>query len=210
MDKTCLKLTENFLQYFNIALALTPEQKRDVYRIRYNVYCREYKYEPAECFPDGEESDEFDAQSLHCLITHRASLTPAACVRLITPTGRDSQDLLPFEKYCSESLDKALIEALELNRHTVCELSRFTVDSGFRRRVGKGEARYRDVEGRDYTKQEQRALPMTRETGVSTTWMAVRANVLWGHCWKLLALRLRAKDWKRRLTVGRRVGKGNH
>ncbi|WP_089938478.1 PEP-CTERM/exosortase system-associated acyltransferase [Candidatus Entotheonella palauensis] len=150
-----------------------------MYRIRYNVYCQEFKYEPAECFPHREESDDFDQQSLHCLITHKPSRTPAGCVRLVSPTSQRNE--LPFEKYCSDSLDQAFIGQLELDRHTVCEVSRLAVDGAFRRRAGEGAPRYRDMAGLGYTKQERRAVALLSVACVlsatATTALTTRTNV---------------------------------
>ena len=63
-------LTENFLSYFDINLAATEAQKKEVYGIRYSVYCDEFGYEPAHLFPEHEEKDLFDNTSLHALVTH--------------------------------------------------------------------------------------------------------------------------------------------
>jgi len=151
-------LSENFLRYFDVAFAGTQQRKSEVYRIRYNVYCEEFGYEPAEAFPDHEEKDEFDQFSLHALVTHKSSGLPAGCVRLVSPTGPDSFDLLPFEKNCSESLDKAYIESLRIDRGTMCEISRLAVDGTFRRRSGERVTRYGEVEGLDCTQQERRTF----------------------------------------------------
>ncbi|ETX00411.1 PEP-CTERM/exosortase system-associated acyltransferase [Candidatus Entotheonella palauensis] len=161
MEKTHLLPVDDFLQYFDVALASTPEQKQQVYRIRYNVYCEELKFEPAECFPDREESDEFDPQSLHCLITHKSSRMPAGCARLIPPAGPCRQGHLPFEKHCSGGLDKAFLDKLEGDRHTVCELSRLAVEVPFRRSRGAGKPRPFDVEGLDCSRQERRTFGLT-------------------------------------------------
>ena len=96
-------LVENFENYFSVDFAVTPEQKRKVFSIRYRVYCDEFQYESPENFPDKQEFDEFDDHSLHCLITHKQSEIPAGCVRLVPTTGSKSDNLLPFEKHCAES-----------------------------------------------------------------------------------------------------------
>ena len=123
-------VTESFLRYFTIGLATTTVQKESVYKIRYRVYCDEFGYEPADHFPDKMEYDAYDNDALHCLITHKSSGIPAGCVRLILATGNEYSDILPFEKACSESLDDELIRGLNLDRRTVCEISRLAVDGG--------------------------------------------------------------------------------
>jgi len=153
-------LADNFLRYFDVAFAGTPARKSEVYRIRYSVYCDEFKYEPAHLFPDHEEKDVFDEASLHALITHKASGMPAGCVRLVAPRENAVSDALPFEKNCGESLDEAFIAGLKLDRSTVCEISRLAVDGPFRRRAGEKISRYGEVEGLDCTQQERRTFSL--------------------------------------------------
>jgi N-acyl amino acid synthase of PEP-CTERM/exosortase system len=151
-------LSENFLRYFDVAFAGTKVQKSEVYGIRYSVYCEEFNYEPASAFPDHEEKDGFDDNSLHALVTHKGSGLAAGCVRLVSPTGAGGMDLLPFEKNCGQSLDKALIDSLGIDRNTMCEISRLAVDGAFRRRAGERVTRYGEVEGLDCTQQERRTF----------------------------------------------------
>ncbi len=153
-------LGEDFLQYFDVALATTEAQKREVYHIRYRVYCEEFGYEPAESFPDHQEIDVFDAASLHCIITHKGSGLPAGCVRLVKPVDFAEGQLLPFEKNCRGRLDTALLDSLRLNRAEVCEVSRLAVDGAFRRRSGERLTRFGEVEGLDCTQRERRTFAL--------------------------------------------------
>jgi N-acyl amino acid synthase of PEP-CTERM/exosortase system len=153
-------LCESFLSYFDVAFAATEAQKSEVYGIRYSVYCEEFGYEPTDSFPDHQEKDEFDAASLHALVTHKASGLAAGCVRLVLPTGPGGSDLLPFERNCSGSLDEAFIKSLNLDRNTICEISRLAVDGPFRRRAGEKATRYGEVEGLDCSQQERRTFSM--------------------------------------------------
>jgi N-acyl amino acid synthase of PEP-CTERM/exosortase system len=153
-------LSENFLRYFDVALAATEAQKKEVYGIRYSVYCDEFGYEPAHLFPEHEEKDAFDETSLHALVTHRASGLPAGCVRLVSPNGPGGSDLLPFETNCAESLDQAFLQSLNLDRSTICEISRLAVDGPFRRRPGERGTRFGEVEGLDCSQQERRTFSM--------------------------------------------------
>ena len=65
---------------------------------------------------------------------------------------------LPFEKNCAQSLDKAFIDSLDIDRNTMCEISRLAVDGAFRRRAGERVTRYGEVEGLDCTQQERRTF----------------------------------------------------
>ena len=55
-----LSICENFQRYFTVEFAATAEQKKRVFEIRYRVYCEEFRYEPADQFPQRAESDDFD------------------------------------------------------------------------------------------------------------------------------------------------------
>ena len=84
--KHASNLVDDFLRYFDMEFAATPEQRSAVYGVRYNVYCLEEQYEPASRYPDRQETDEYDDRSLHCLITHRSSGIHAGCVRVVSGT----------------------------------------------------------------------------------------------------------------------------
>ncbi len=153
-----LTLAQTFQKYFSIELANTPELKQKAYNIRYHVYCKEFEYESIDSCPNEMETDEYDDSSLHCLIIHNETNIPAACVRLVPATGSDLIfDLLPFEKYCSSSLDKEFIKQLHLDRNTECEISRLAVDGIFRKRSGEALTRFGDV-NLEFSKEEQRTF----------------------------------------------------
>jgi len=150
-------IVEDFQEYFDVELALTPQQMAKVYRIRYRVYCEEFGYEEAESFPDEQESDEFDAHSIHCLVIHKLSGMPAACVRVVNV---DQKTQMPLEKFCSDSLDQKLFEARSVNRATICEFSRLAVDGAFRRRAGEHASRFGEITSMDCTKRELRTFSL--------------------------------------------------
>ncbi len=174
-------LSENFLRYFDVEFAASPEQLAQVFAIRYRVYCEEFSYEPAEAFPDRQESDEFDADSLHALVWHKSSGLAAGCVRLVATTGDSGADPLPFEKNCAGSLDQEYIDSLSLQRQKVCEISRLAVDGAFRRRSGEQDTRYGEVEGLDLSQQERRTFSLIAVTcflaATALTEISDRTNV---------------------------------
>jgi N-acyl amino acid synthase of PEP-CTERM/exosortase system len=158
LAQAAANLSEKFLEYFDIAYAVSAEQKAEVYGIRYSVYCDEFAYEPTDSFPDHEETDEFDAESLHALVTHKSSGLRAGCVRLVSPSLSADSELLPFEKHCMESLDQEFIRNLQLDRNTVCEISRLAVEATFRRRPGERLTRFGEIDALDCTQQERRTF----------------------------------------------------
>lgn len=152
-----ISLSDIFCQYFDVDLAMTEELKRQVYRIRYRVYCKEFGYEPIENFPDGLEFDEFEDRSIHCLITHKPTKMPAGCVRLVF--GAEGE-LMPFEKYCLNSLDPSYIDKMNADRSSICEVSRLAVDGAFRRRAGESESRFGEIDKINFSLKERRTFPL--------------------------------------------------
>ncbi len=145
-------------------LVTTKQQALEVYGVRYRVYCEEFNYEAIDKFPDKIEMDEYDEQSLHCLIVHKASGTAAGCVRLVPVCAHQEKGLLPLEKFCQHSLDQALIEQMHLVRDTQCEISRLAVDGAFRRRPGEQATRFGEIDFIECSQQEQRTFSLIAVT----------------------------------------------
>ena len=152
-------LVESFQRYFSVSLALTPAQKSDVYKVRYRVYCEEFGYEPIDEFPDHEEFDQFDDNSLHCLISHKSTQLPAGCVRLVS-TGDDNKGKLPLEIYCAESLNVGAMDKFDAKRHTISEVSRLAVDRSFRRRATESKTRFGGADSIDCSRRERRTFSL--------------------------------------------------
>lgn len=125
-----------FRKYFHIDVALDEMRRDDVYRIRHEVYCEDLKFEPER--PDRREIDDYDAQSLHCLLTtahdpHRL----VGCTRLVLANPADPDAPLPFERACAATLDRSIIDPAELPRDRIAEVSRLAVRRIYRRRKGE-------------------------------------------------------------------------
>lgn len=128
-------LGEAFRQVFELTPALDEASRNEVYRIRHDVYCRDLGWEPIR--EDGQEKDEFDRHSFHCLLRRRGSGEPVGCTRLILARPEDPAHPLPFETSCAPVLDRSLVDPARLPRHTVGEVSRLAVLSAFRLRKGE-------------------------------------------------------------------------
>ncbi|MDV7399050.1 GNAT family N-acyltransferase, partial [Arthrospira platensis SPKY1] len=87
-----------FRNHFDLFWANTPELLEQAHRIRYAVYCREFRHERAEDYPDGLERDAYDPHAQHLLARHKASGLGAGCVRIIQPPPDDPHFLLPLER----------------------------------------------------------------------------------------------------------------
>jgi N-acyl amino acid synthase of PEP-CTERM/exosortase system len=147
----------DFASYFDLSLALTPEQRASVYQVRYHVYCEEFGYEPVESFRNGQETDDYDDKSIHCLVTHRATNRPAGCVRLVLVEGEDH---MPMEDHAGESIDAAFMSRFSDQRNSICEISRLAVDGDFRRRRGERETRFGATETFQFAEREKRTFPL--------------------------------------------------
>lgn len=131
----------SYKQYFNVSYATTKEQCMHAYHIRYQVYCKEFKYEREEDCSDQLEQDEYDDQSFHCLLIHKPSKTAVGCVRLIRPSPKGQISLLPFEHCCQGAVDKQKMDISRLERSSFGEISRLAVLPAFRRRKSDGVLR---------------------------------------------------------------------
>lgn len=174
-------LIEDFERYFRIELVTTEAQEKQAYGVRYRVYCEEFNYEAIDLFPDKMETDEFDQQSEHCLIIHKATERAAGCVRLVPVDTNYQKGLLPLEKFCKDSLDTEIIDSLNIERKTVCEISRLAVDTAFRRRPGEEATRFGGLDSIDCTKQEQRTFSLIALSaflaGGALTYLTNKTNV---------------------------------
>lgn len=123
-------ISSHFSTYLIPTIANDEELKKEVFKIRHNVYCEELAFEPVKS--NGLELDEFDNFSLHCLIQHVASKSFAGTVRIVRPT--EDHQKLPIEKYCLNSITDDELNPANFAREDVCEVSRLAVPRAFRRR----------------------------------------------------------------------------
>ena len=79
--------------HYEVILADSAEARRIHYRLRYQVYCLEQRWEPVGRFPDGEEKDEFDQRAVHFLVRNRFTDEWIATLRVILP----GEQPLPIE-----------------------------------------------------------------------------------------------------------------
>ncbi|NOT11556.1 MAG: PEP-CTERM/exosortase system-associated acyltransferase [Methylococcaceae bacterium] len=151
-------LAYHFDEYFSICLANTEDLKKQVFKLRYDVYCAELGYEkdcPIDC-----ERDIFDEYSTHVLIKHKPSGLYAGCVRVVTPPSQNPNALLPFEANCSHSFNPQKVAFLrDAECVLVGEVSRLAVLSKFRLRAG-------DAKSPDGINPEKMSLEIEIEEGM--------------------------------------------
>lgn len=160
MTDTDGTLPQLFADHFEIGVAQTHTELEQVFRIRGDVYCREFRYESEDRFPDGLERDPYDSRAVHCLITHRRSGRPAGCVRLVTAGECDSDRQLPFESVCGDRVRHPVLHPARLPSRAICEISRLAVHTIFRRRPGEARNPLGDYDEFDPTPKELRTFPL--------------------------------------------------
>ena len=135
-ELTELTMSQGYRQFFKVVPALTDELRAENYRLRHEVYCQELHYEPLR--PEGLEADDYDEQSLHCLVQSVSTGEFVGCARLILVDVQALQQAsLPFEISCAETLDRSIIDPMALDRSWIAEISRLAVIGSYRRRPGE-------------------------------------------------------------------------
>jgi N-acyl amino acid synthase of PEP-CTERM/exosortase system len=133
MSSPLIPLAADFARTFELLLATSDELRARVYAVRYRVFCHELGY-PMEN-TGGLEADVYDAQSLHCLLRHKATGMDIGCLRLVLPLADGGG--LPFESFGLRYVDLNQLDWKQLDSKSCCEISRLAVISQFRRRAGE-------------------------------------------------------------------------
>jgi len=134
-------LLSRFMEEFSFSLALTPQEKQRIYRLRHDIYCAELGYEEPTDRENRLEYDAYDSMAIHCLIEHRRTGLAAACTRLVMPHPEcpPPLDRLPLESYGGRSLTHPDLHPQRLPAGTYYEISRLAVSRAFRTRIRGGE-----------------------------------------------------------------------
>ena len=99
-----------------------------IFELRYQVYCRECGFLAPDDYPNGQETDEFDADAVHfCAYNSRDELV--GYVRLVRPAA---SGLFPFQVHCPTLLDGVILPEPSKS----VEVSRLMVRQDYRRRRG--------------------------------------------------------------------------
>jgi N-acyl amino acid synthase of PEP-CTERM/exosortase system len=105
-----------------------PQLLEQSYQLRYQVYCVERHFLPADNYPDGREMDAFDQNSIHvaALDEHGAVVATA---RVVKPGSAG----LPLFRYCTVF---PLVTALDVAGTVAVEISRVSISRHYARRPG--------------------------------------------------------------------------
>lgn len=121
-------------QTFTVVKADTPALLEQVFKLRYQIYCVENQFEDPSHFPDGLESDAYDAHSIHYLLMHNVTGLAVGSVRMVLPLMNGVQQTLPIHKVCPD-----ITELNDLNyARYASEISRFCISKDMRRRITDG------------------------------------------------------------------------
>ncbi len=98
---------------------------KDIYRLRYKIYCYEWGFEKPENHPDEIVTDVYDNNALHFAVKDDAQKTVGAISLILhSPEG------FPTEKYCELNITRD-----EIPRDSIAEISRFVIHRDYRRRA---------------------------------------------------------------------------
>ncbi len=155
MEKSIL---DTFNQYFEMVPSVTDDLKNEVYKLRYQVYCKETHFEDPALYPSKMEYDDFDQNSVHYLIRHRTSNAYAATTRLIKNDEYNPNKPFPIEIHSTIDRPELL---QDIPRHKIAEVSRFCVSKEFKRRkMESGSVTGINDKSIDYiTEAERRTFP---------------------------------------------------
>lgn len=129
-----MDLVAPYREYFTITMADTDELRKEVFRLRYDVYCRELGWEDPARFPDRLEKDIYDGVSRHCLLTHRRSGMFAGTVRMVMTHDSALEPPIPLVSHCAGKLFDGPLRPDRLPGGSFGEISRLALRSEFRRR----------------------------------------------------------------------------
>lgn len=102
--------------------------RKMAYRVRYDVYCVEQRFEDPSDHPNGLEMDDCDDHAPHKLLVHRPSGLIAGVVRLILPMPRTDDRGLPFFRLVGANGG----DFSSLPARRTAEVSRFAIVRQFR------------------------------------------------------------------------------
>ena len=134
-----LDLVTPYREFFKLVPANTDDLKKEVFRIRYSVYCTDLGWEESSNFPHKMEIDDFDQRSRHCLLLHCNSNTYAGCVRLVLADANLNRPAIPLQLHCPNALNPNILDVDSLPRDSFGEISRLAIRKEFRRRAGENK-----------------------------------------------------------------------
>lgn len=139
-------LIDSFSEHFEVQPVDTAALKEVAYRLRFEVYSKEICLPGFEAwrYPDGLETDEYDAHSHQCLVRHKPTETWVGLVRLILTPPQDTDKPFPVETFAQDSIDRSKVAGLP--RQQTAEITRLILSNRFRRRPEESQSSFGGAE----------------------------------------------------------------
>ncbi len=131
---TMHNISSLYNQHFLVRRVDTCELRRQVFALRYSVYCLENNWLDRKNYNNELEEDELDARSLSAALIHRRSGEVVGCVRLIRPDPASGIASLPMAGVAAAD-GRPLLR--QLPARSTAEVSRFAVSKSFRNRIAE-------------------------------------------------------------------------
>lgn len=113
---------------FTFRMVDAPDLLQEIFRLRFQVYCRECNFIKEDDYPEGIEKDKFDTHSMQFVAEDQEGIIGTS--RLIM----DSELGFPLEEHCT----KLNIKKDALPRQNLAEISRLVISKLYRRRKNDG------------------------------------------------------------------------
>ena len=107
----------------------SPDVLDKVFRLRYQVYCKECGFLKEEDCHEGIERDRYDPYSVHFVAEDAVGIVGTVRLVMDSPVG------FPFEAHCKGNLT---LNTHDLPRKEYAEISRLVISRHYRRRAGGG------------------------------------------------------------------------
>jgi len=124
-------LVAAFHQYFEVISVDSPVLLAEVFRIRHQIVCVEKRFSDLQIngCPDGLETDEYDARSVHILIRHRPSNKFVGTARLVLADWPHPENPFPIEQRVH--IDHTMLHYHKPYRLHTAEISRLIILTRF-------------------------------------------------------------------------------
>lgn len=159
------RLFDLFRESFAVVSADSPELLDEVFRLRYQIYCVENRFEDPRQHPQGLERDRFDAHSKHCLLMHRPSGLFIGTVRMILPLPDAPEASFSVQQACD---DPIVADPRRFPRTATGEISRICI-SRDRRRLCEADP---EVMQHAFVGLAQASMRLSAENGI-THWLGL-------------------------------------
>lgn len=116
-----------YFSFQSFGFGEAPEPEKMVYGLRYQVYCLERGFLPADDYPDGLEQDEYDPYSTFIAAFSLAGAIVGSMRLIRLP----SDTPFPFETHC----ERLFPDRITPPRGECIEISRLVISKIYRRRV---------------------------------------------------------------------------